>query len=120
MALSHLDKLLWPVQDDFPGWTKGEALHYYAQVAPVMIPHLAGRPASFVRLPEGVTGPRFYSKNPPAGLPAWVSRAGVPGHDGPKEHVVVDTLGGRRAGSSPCCNTATAMVSTKSSSSPPG
>jgi len=93
MALSHLDKLLWPSQELHPGWTKGEALHYYAQVAPVMIPHLAGRPASFVRLPGGVTGQRFYSKNPPAGLPAWVSRASVPGRDGPKEHVVVDTLG---------------------------
>jgi bifunctional non-homologous end joining protein LigD len=87
MTLSHLDKPLWP------GFTKGEALHYYAQIAPVLLPHTAGRPASFVRFPDGIGGPRFYSKNPPPGLPPWVHTAPVPGKDGAKDHVVLDTLG---------------------------
>ena len=93
MALSHLDKLMWPPDGDFPGWTKGEALHYYAQVSAVMLPHLRGRPASFVRFPEGIAGARFYAKNPPPGLPDWVTLAPVPGKEGPKDHVVLDSLG---------------------------
>ncbi|MEY9965323.1 bifunctional non-homologous end joining protein LigD [Streptacidiphilus sp. MAP12-16] len=87
LALSHLDKLLWP------GFTKGEALHYLAMIAPVLLPHTAGRPASFVRFPEGIDGPRFYAKNPPPGLPEWVGTAPVPSKEGPKRNVVVETLG---------------------------
>ncbi|MHA6757312.1 non-homologous end-joining DNA ligase [Streptacidiphilus sp. PAMC 29251] len=87
VTLSHLDKLLWP------RFTKGEALHYYAQVADALLPHTAGRPASFVRFPDGVSGPRFYGKNPPPGLADWVSTAQVPGKEGPKPHVVLNDLG---------------------------
>ncbi|MEZ0093196.1 non-homologous end-joining DNA ligase [Streptacidiphilus sp. EB129] len=86
LTLSHLDKPLWPT------FTKGEALHYYAQIAPALLPHTADRPASFVRFPDGVDGPRFYAKTPPAGLPDWVTTAPVPGKEGPKDHVVVGTL----------------------------
>ena len=87
MTLSHLDKPLWP------GFTKGQALHYYAQIAPVLLPHTAGRPASFVRFPDGIDGPRFYAKNPPPGLPSWVHTAPVPGKDGSRDHVVLNALG---------------------------
>jgi bifunctional non-homologous end joining protein LigD len=79
---------LWP-----DGWTKGEALHYYAQVAPAMLPHLRRRPASFLRFPEGVDSEPFYVKHPPPGTPDWVGRAEVPSHrEGVKEHVTVDDL----------------------------
>jgi bifunctional non-homologous end joining protein LigD len=74
LRLSHLDKVLWPDT----GWTKGQALDYYARVARTMVPHLAARPASFVRFPEGLGGERFYAKNPPPGLPGWVRRVDVP------------------------------------------
>jgi bifunctional non-homologous end joining protein LigD len=88
LALTHLDKVLWPET----GFTKRQALHYYARVAPAMLPHVAGRPASFVRFPEGVDGPRFYTKNPPPGTPEWVHTVRVPGREGPKPHVAVDDL----------------------------
>jgi bifunctional non-homologous end joining protein LigD len=87
ITLTHLDKALWP-----NGWTKGEALHYYAQVAAVMLPHLRRRPASFLRFPEGVDNAPFYVKHPPPGTPDWVGRAEVPGREGDKEHVTVDDL----------------------------
>jgi bifunctional non-homologous end joining protein LigD len=87
VTLSHLDKLLWP------RFTKGEALHYYAQVADALLPHTTGRPASFVRFPDGIGGQRFYGKNPPPGLADWVNTAQVPSKEGPKPHVVLDTLG---------------------------
>ena len=87
VTLSHLDKLLWP------RFTKGEALHYYAQVADALLPHTTGRPASFVRFPDGISGQRFYGKNPPPGLADWVNIAQVPHRDGDKPHVVLGTLG---------------------------
>lgn len=88
LTLTHLDKPLWP-----DGWTKGQALHYYARIAPLMLPHLRRRPASFLRLPEGVDGPSFYVKSPPQGTAPWVARAEVPSRtEGTKEHVSVDDL----------------------------
>ncbi|MFG1811423.1 non-homologous end-joining DNA ligase [Streptomyces sp. NPDC049040] len=71
IKLSHLDRVLWPDT----GTTKGELLHYYASVAEVLIPHCAGRLASFVRTPDGVQGQRFFQKRPPAGTPDWVTTA---------------------------------------------
>jgi bifunctional non-homologous end joining protein LigD len=88
LTLTHLDKPLWPT-----GWTKGEALHYYARIASVMLPHVRRRPASFLRFPEGVDAQTFYVKNPPPGTPRWVARADVPSHsEGAKEHVTVDDV----------------------------
>ncbi|MFJ6215940.1 non-homologous end-joining DNA ligase [Streptomyces sp. NPDC092296] len=86
LALGNLGKVLWPAT----GFTKGEALHYYAQVAPVLLPHLRRRPASFVRFPDGVDGERFYIKHPPPGLPPWAPTAEVSGKEGPRRQVVVD------------------------------
>ncbi|GAA2817902.1 non-homologous end-joining DNA ligase [Kitasatospora paracochleata] len=88
LVLSHLDKVLWPAT----GWTKGEALYYYAQVAPALLPHLRGRPATFLRFPAGIGEEGFFAKNPPPGLPAWVRTVTAPSHEGPKERVAVDDL----------------------------
>ena len=88
VVLSSLEKVLWPTT----GMTKGEALRYYAQVAPALLPHVRRRPASFVRFPSGVEGERFYTKNPPPGLPDWVPLVAVPGHEGTKPHVALDSL----------------------------
>jgi bifunctional non-homologous end joining protein LigD len=88
LVLSHLDKVLWPAT----GMTKAEALHYYAQVAPAMLPHLRGRAATFVRFPDGVEAERFYTKNPPPGTPDWVATVAVDGRDGRRTHVVVNDL----------------------------
>ncbi|WP_433894146.1 non-homologous end-joining DNA ligase [Streptomyces sp. CA-111067] len=73
IKLSHLDRVLWPRT----GTTKAELLHYYATVAEALIPHVAGRPVSFVRTPDGVDGQRFFQKRPPAGTPDWVTVSGT-------------------------------------------
>ena len=73
LSLSNLDKVLWPKT----GTTKGEAIDYYARVAPTLIPHLAGRPLTRVRFPDGVEGERFYEKRAPKGVPEWVETAAV-------------------------------------------
>lgn len=70
IALSSLDKILFPATET----TKGEVLHYYTQVAPLLLPQLAGRPVTRVRWPEGVVGVSFFEKNLPSGAPSWLPR----------------------------------------------
>jgi bifunctional non-homologous end joining protein LigD len=84
ITLSHLDKVLWPA------WSKAEMIDYYARVAEAMVPHLRDRPASFLRGPEGITGPLFVAKNPPPGRPEWLRVAEIDTKEGPRPHVVVD------------------------------
>jgi bifunctional non-homologous end joining protein LigD len=69
LAVSSLDKVLYPAT----GTTKADVLHYYLGVADVMLPHLAGRPVTLRRFPEGVTGEAFYQKTCPEGRPAWLA-----------------------------------------------
>jgi bifunctional non-homologous end joining protein LigD len=68
LSLSNLDKVLYPAT----GTTKGEVLHYYAQVAPVLLPHLAGRAVTRIRWPHGTGESSFFEKNAPAGAPRWL------------------------------------------------
>ncbi|MFI5753850.1 non-homologous end-joining DNA ligase [Streptomyces sp. NPDC051569] len=74
LALSNLEKVLYAAT----GTTKGEILHYYARTAGPLLAHLAGRPVSFLRYPDGPGGQRFFTKNPPPGTPSWVRVADVP------------------------------------------
>jgi bifunctional non-homologous end joining protein LigD len=66
---TNLDKVYWPEE----GYTKGDVLRYYHQVAPVILPYLHDRPMSLHRHPNGIKGQSFFQKNvsrqPP---PEWV------------------------------------------------
>lgn len=73
LGLSNLDKILYPATET----TKGEVLHYYATVAPVLLPQLAGRPVTRIRFPEGVGGISFFEKNLPSGAPEWLERVTI-------------------------------------------
>jgi bifunctional non-homologous end joining protein LigD len=68
LRLTSLDKLLYPSTET----TKGEVLSYYAQVADVMLPHIAHRPVTRVRWPHGVADQSFFEKNLPSGAPSWL------------------------------------------------
>jgi bifunctional non-homologous end joining protein LigD len=74
LKLSNLQKVLYPQT----GTTKGEVLDYYARIAPVLLPHLAGRAVTRIRWPHGVQDMSFFEKNAPAGTPSWVHTAKVP------------------------------------------
>ena len=67
IALSNLEKVLYPAT----GTTKAEVLHYYTQVAPALLPLVAGRPVTRKRWPDGVQGEPFFEKNAPNGTPPW-------------------------------------------------
>jgi bifunctional non-homologous end joining protein LigD len=68
LSLSNLGKVLYPAT----GFTKAEVIDYYTRVGPVMVPHLAGRPITLVRFPNGVGGQSFFEKNCPSHRPDWV------------------------------------------------
>ena len=74
LKLSNLDKVLYPQT----GTTKGEVLNYYAQVASVLLPHVADRAVTRIRWPNGTAKPSFFEKNAPAGAPSWLRIAKVP------------------------------------------
>jgi bifunctional non-homologous end joining protein LigD len=73
IKLSNLDKVLYPKV----GFTKGQVVDYMVRIAPVLLPHLAGRPLTLKRYPEGVEGIFFYEKNCPKYRPDWVKTAKV-------------------------------------------
>jgi len=73
LRLTSLDKVMYPATET----TKGEVLSYYAQVAPVLLPHVADRPVTRVRWPHGVEDQMFFEKNLPSGAPSWLPRVAV-------------------------------------------
>jgi len=73
LKLSNLDKVMYPEVR----FTKGQVIDYYFRVAPVLLPHLRGRPLTLKRYPNGVTGMHFYEKNCPEHRPEWVQTAPV-------------------------------------------
>lgn len=74
LSLSNLDKVLYPEA----GFTKGEVIDYYTRVAPVLLPHLAERPLTVKRYPNGVDAPFFFEKNASRGTPDWVRTVSLP------------------------------------------
>lgn len=74
LTLVNLEKVMYPQT----GTTKGEVLNYYAQVAPVLLPHLAGRAVTRIRWPHGTGDTSFFEKNAPANAPSWMRTVTVP------------------------------------------
>jgi len=72
MTVSNIDKVYFPGE-----YVKGDLIQYYASVAPVLLPHLTGRPISMSRYPEGIEGPSFYEKRAPGHQPDWMRTAPV-------------------------------------------
>jgi bifunctional non-homologous end joining protein LigD len=73
VRLTHLDRVYWPADPgaDTPALTKRDLLRYLAQVSPHMLPHLADRPLTMIRMPEGIHGERFYQKHWEPPLPEF-------------------------------------------------
>ena len=73
LVLSNLEKVLYPA-DSF---TKRQVINYYAAIAPVLLPHLEGRPLTVTRYPDGVDGKAFFQKQSPPHRPEWVATVAV-------------------------------------------
>ncbi|WJS89612.1 ATP-dependent DNA ligase [Microbacterium testaceum] len=93
LRLSNLDKVLYPET----GTTKGEVIDYYSRVAPLLLPHVADRPVTRKRWPDGVgtdasPGEPFFAKALEPGAPAWVRRLSINHSSGAKDYPLVDDL----------------------------
>ena len=90
IKLSNLDKVLYPKT----GFTKGQVLDYYVRIAPVLLPHLAARPLTLKRYPNGVDGMHFYEKNCPKYRPPWMQTARVWSRSNNRfmDYCIVDSL----------------------------
>ncbi|GGM16646.1 ATP-dependent DNA ligase [Promicromonospora citrea] len=88
LRLSNLDKVLYPAT----GTTKAEVLHYLTQVAPVLLPHAANRPATRKRWPDGTGGQMFFQKNLDASTPDWVKRRSIQHKRSSNDYALVNDL----------------------------
>ena len=70
VQVTHLEKVYWPQK----GFTKGEVLEYYRQIAPVLLPYLKDRPVTLRMYPQGVEGTSYYLRDCPADAPEWLRR----------------------------------------------
>lgn len=73
ITFSNIDKVFFPDT----GYTKGDLIQYYASVAPLLLPHLEGRPISMSRYPDGIAGQSFYEKRAPGHQPDWMRTTSV-------------------------------------------
>ena len=77
LRLSNLDKIFWPNE----GYTKGDLVAYYFNVAELILPYLRDRPLTMKRMPDGIAGDFFYEKTAPSHTPDWVQRCSVASED---------------------------------------
>ena len=85
ITITHPEKVLFP--DD--GITKGELAAYYEAIAPIMLPHLSGRPVTMERFHRGIGEEGFFQKSVPKG-PEWLERVEVPKKGGTVHHPLVN------------------------------
>ena len=84
IELSHPDKLLFPDAK----LTKRDLARHYERVAPLMLPHVAGRPLALQAFPGGIEGHGHFQKAAPSHYPDWIERATVPKRGGTVTHVL--------------------------------
>jgi bifunctional non-homologous end joining protein LigD len=84
-VITHPEKVLFP--DD--GITKGELAAYYEAIAPIMLPHIQGRPVTMERFHRGIGEKGFFQKDVSKGFPAWLQRVEVPKKGGSSHHPLV-------------------------------
>ena len=83
--ITHPEKVLFPED----GITKGEVASYYEAIAPVMVPHMRGRPVTMERYPRGIGAQSFWQKDVSKGFPDWLKRVEVPKKGGTVNHPIV-------------------------------
>src|SRR5262245_43872747 len=88
VIITHPEKLLFP--DD--RITKGDLAAYYEAVAPLMLPHIKGRPVTMERYPAGIGEKGFFQKDVAKGFPPWLERVEVPKKGGTVRHLLINDV----------------------------
>ena len=73
VRLTNLRKLFWPEH----GITKGALIQYYADVGPVLLPHITDRAMVMKRYPHGAAGAFFFMKRAPVPRPSWIRTCAI-------------------------------------------
>jgi bifunctional non-homologous end joining protein LigD len=87
VRLTNPDKVLYPAT----GTTKAEIFDYYVAIADVMLPHIAGRPVTRKRWPNGVEQPAFFEKQLASSAPDWLHRGSITHKSGTTTYPIIDT-----------------------------
>ena len=90
VKLTNPDKVLYPAT----GTTKAEVFAYYLEIAEVMLPHIAGRPVTRKRWPNGVAEASFFEKQLASSAPDWLDRATVAHRSGSTTYPLIDSVEG--------------------------
>ena len=90
VGLTNPDKVLYPAA----GTTKAEVFDYYLAVAEAMLPHIAGRPVTRKRWPNGVEQAEFFEKQLASSAPDWLDRGSVTHRSGTTTYPIVNTAEG--------------------------
>jgi len=85
-VITHPEKVLFPAD----GITKGELANYYESMAPMMLPHIRGRPVTMERYPTGIGKKGFWQKDVSTGFPGWLERVEVPKKGGTVHYPLVN------------------------------
>lgn len=86
VPFTNIDKVLWPED----GYTKGDLIRYYIEVAPYMLPHLQLRPLVLTRHPDGIDGEWFYQKNAPEYTPPWIKTVRYEHKNGAVDYILAE------------------------------
>jgi bifunctional non-homologous end joining protein LigD len=86
LKFTNLKKVFYPAE----GYTKRDVIQYYHDVAPLIVPHLAGRPLSLKRYPNGINSEYFFQKDAGRGLASWLTTETISESEGspPKPFVI--------------------------------
>ncbi|NOR01325.1 ATP-dependent DNA ligase [Mycolicibacterium fortuitum] len=90
VRLTNPDKVLYPASST----TKAEVFDYYLSIAEVMLPHIAGRPVTRKRWPNGVAEASFFEKQLASSAPDWLERGTIVHKSGTTTYPIVNTREG--------------------------
>ena len=90
VRLTNPDKVLYPAT----GTTKAEIFEYYVAIAEAMLPHIAGRPVTRKRWPNGVDAGEFFEKQLASSAPDWLHRGSIGHSSGTTTYPIIDTREG--------------------------